>query len=247
MPFASSAPLPENLPFALRGERVETARLVSPADARRLRAARNVTGKPNADVLREFIGVASDGAERRATAIDFPVEMGAAEAQLYAAPFATLARAQLPLQSTGRNDALRNALARLERFLACPADETAPAFAWIEGDVLPDDSLVVWARDDDFSAGVLASRAFALWCAHCGDLLTALRSFPFPWLPATPLSSLSRTQEEQRFALSRAARSEDADAIDATVASAYGWPADLDDADLLARLATLHTGRLESR
>lgn len=247
MSSVSPAPLPENLPFAFRGERVETARLMSPTEAKRLRAARNATGKPNADVLREFIGVAGDGAERRATAIDFPAAMSAAESQLYAAPFTALARAGLPLHSPDRDDALRNALARLERFLACPADENEPAFAWIEGDVLPDDSLVVWARDDDFSAGVLASRAFALWCAHCSDLLAALRSFPFPWPPATLLSALSRAQEEQRFALSRAARREDADAIDAALASAYGWPTDLDDAALLARLVALHAERSQRR
>lgn len=244
MPSVPTAPLPENLPFAFRGEHVEAARLVSPAEAKRLRTARNVTGKPNADVLREFIGVASNGAERRATAIDFPVEMSLAEATLYAAPFTALTRAALPLHSPARDDALRNALARLERFLACPADETEPAFAWIEGDVLPDHSLAVWARDDDFSAGVLASRAFSLWCERDGDLLGALRSFPFPWPPAAPLSALSRAQEEQRFALSRAARSEDPDAIDAALAAAYGWPTDLDDADLLARLAALHAKRV---
>ncbi|MBI2513361.1 MAG: hypothetical protein HYV96_15390 [Opitutae bacterium] len=241
---AAPAPLAENEPFAFHGERVESARLVSPAEAKRLRAARNVTGKPNADVLREFIGIAPNGDERRATAIDFPSEMTAAEAQLYAAPFATLARVGATLHSAGRDGALRNALARLERFLACPADETEPTFAWIEGEVLPDDSLVVWARDDDFGAGALASRAFARWCGECrGDALSALRSFPFPWSPATPLSSLTRAQEEQRFALARAARAEDADAIEASLAAAYGWPTDLDDAELLARLTALHAQR----
>lgn len=239
----AAVPLLDNLPFAFRGERVAAARLVSPADSKRLRTARNATGKPNTDVLREFIGVDDGGAERRATAIDFSAAMTTAEAQLYAAPFAALAHACLPLHSPDRNDALRNALARLERFLACPADMTEPAFTWIEGDVLPDDSLVVWARDDDFSAGVLASHAFALWCSSRADMFSALRSFPFPWPPATPLSSLSRAQEEQRFALSRAARSEDADAIDATLAAVYGWPTDLDDADLLFRLAAMHAQR----
>lgn len=243
MPPVSYAPLSENLPFAFRGERVEGTRFVSAPEAKRLHAARNITGKPNADVLREFIGVDDTGAERRASAIDFPREMSTAEAQLYAGPFTTLTRARLPLHSPARNDALRNALARVERFLACPADETEPAFAWIEGDVLPDDSLVVWARDDDFSAGVLASRPFALWCGNCADVFSALRSFPFPWPPATPLSSLSRVQEEQRFTLSRAARSENADAIETALAAAYGWPTDLDDPDLFTRLTALHAER----
>jgi len=237
------APLPENLPFAFRGERIDPARVVQPAGLKRLRAARNATGKPNADVLREFIGVAPDGAERRLAVVDFPAAMSEAEAQLYAAPFAVLARSGTPLHSPSRNDDLRNALARLERFLAAPADEPDPAFAWIEGDVLPDDSLVVWARDDDFSAAVLASRHFALWSERRGDLLAALRSFPFPWPPATPLSSLSRAQEENRFALARASRSEDSDAIESALASAYGWPGDLSDDDMLARLDALHGAR----
>lgn len=240
---AAPPPLAENLPFAFRGERVDPARVISVAEAKRLRAARNATGKPNADVLREFIGAAPDGTERRVIAIDFPTEMTAGEARLYAAPFAALARNGAALHSPARDDALRNALARLERFLACPAGETEPAFAWIEGDVLPDESLVIWARDDDFSAGVLASRPFALWNEHCGGVLAALRSFPFPWPPATPLSSLSRAQEEQRFALARGARGEDSDAIESALAAAYGWSIDLDDAELLARLAALHASK----
>ncbi|MBX3738065.1 MAG: hypothetical protein KF715_15330 [Candidatus Didemnitutus sp.] len=239
----ASAPLSENLPFAFRGERVEAARVVAPSAAQRLRAARNATGKPNSDVLREFIGVASDRAERRLAVVDFPAAMSEAEAQLYAAPFAALARTGTPLHSPSRNDDLRNALARLERFLACPAADPEPAFAWIEGDVLPDNSLVVWARDDDFSAAVLASRAFALWSVRVGNPLAALRSFPFPWPPATALSALSRAQEEQRFALARAARSDDSDALEAALAAAYGWPADLADAELLARLDALHATR----
>lgn len=240
---AASASLAENLPFAFRGERLEPARIVTAADAKRLRAACNATGKLNADVLREFVGASPDGGERHAIAVDFPSGMTIAEAQLYAAPFAILAARDGALRNAGRDDALRNALARLERFLACPVDESEPAFAWIEGDVLPDDSLVVWARDDDFSAAVLASRAFALWCARTSGALTALRSFPFPWPPATPLSALTREQEEQRFALARAARSEDGDAIDAALAAAYGWPTDADDAELLARLSAAHAKR----
>lgn len=237
-------PLPENLPYAFRGERREAARIVTAAEAKRLRAARNATGKPNTDVLRDFFGLGPDGSERRESAVDFPAEMTEAEARLYAAPFAVLARAGLPLHHAGRDDALRNALARLDRYLACPAAAAEPSFAWIEGDVLPDDSLIVWARDDDYSAAVLASRAFTRWSQRCeGDLLAALRSFPFPWPPATALSSLSRAQEEQRFSLARAARSEDSDAIDSAMAAAYGWPAEFDDTELLARLAALHTAR----
>lgn len=241
------APLTENLPFAFAGERLEPARTLTHAAAQRLLAARNATGKPNHDVLRETIGLAPDGDERRRWIVDFPPEMSAAEAALYAAPFAALTRHQTTPANPHRDPALRTVLARLERFLTSPAATDEPAFLWIEGELLPDDSLVVWARDDDFSAGVLASSAFAQWCGAQTDVLAALRSFPFPWPPATPLSALSRLQEEHRFALARAARGEDSDAIDAALAAAYGWPANLDDTDLRARLAALHAQRLQSR
>lgn len=243
MPSADPAPLPGNAPFAFRGECVEPARILGAAAAQRLLAARNATGKPNADVLRQLVGVTPRGAERRRWMLDFSPEMSEPEARLYGAPFQTLAANGVPLHSAGRDDALRNALARTERFLAAPAAGAAPDFVWIEADVVPDDSLVVWARDDDFSAGVLASRAFALWSGRCRGVLAALRSFPFPWPPATPLSSLSRAQEEQRFALARAARAEDCEAIDTALAAAYGWPNDLDDDAVIARLSALHAVR----
>lgn len=229
------APRAENLPFAFRGEAVEPARVVTAAAARQLELARNPTGKANAEALREFVGVDAQGHERRRRVVDFPAHFSVAEAALYAAPFAMLSRAGLPPASAHRDDALRNALARLERFLAAPADGSAP-FAWIEGDVVPDDSLVVWARDDDFSAGVLASAAFSAWLEGAGDVFAALRSFPWPWPPATPLSALSRGQEEVRFDLARAARAEDTDAIDACVARAYGWTGELTDDEIVARL-----------
>jgi len=245
------APLPENLPFAFRGERIEPTRVLTPADAARQRAARNPTGKPNTDVLREFIGLTRAGTERRTWAVDFPDTMSAAEIALYFAPAALAKQRGFPPSSPHRNPELRAALAKVDRFLAAPADGAA-GFAWIEGDAVPDDSLIAWVRDDDFGAGVLASSAFELWLARCaGDLLGALQSFPFPWPPATPLSSLTRAQEDHYFAVARAARAEDPEAIDRAVAQAYGWDAlndstDLDSAaarEIAARLAALHAER----
>lgn len=242
----AAAPLPENLPFAFRGEALDPARLLPVAALRRLRTARNPTGKPNADVLRDFTGVAADGTELRRTAVDFPAEISPAETLLYQEPAAWLARRGAPAASPHADPALRAALARLERFLAAPADASA-GFDWIEGDVLPDDSLVVWARDDDAGAAVLASSAFGLWLETAPDLLAALRSFPFPWPPATPLGALSREQEENYFALARAARTGDGSAIDAAALAAYGLPASLEADELLAHLRGLHHSRSGGR
>lgn len=243
MSVAAPAPLRANCAYAFRGEQLAPARRLSAATVRRLQAARNATGKPNHEVLREFLHVTAEGEVGRATAIDFPSYMSAAEAALYVAPFATLQELRLPVHAPGINEPLRQALARVDRFLATPAAQLSPAFDWVEGEVIPDDSLVVWARDDDFSAGVLASRAFAIWCELCPDVLSALRAYPFPWEPGTALSALSRAQEDQHFALARAARAEDDDAILTALAAAYGWPMDLTDEEMLPRLCALHAQR----
>jgi hypothetical protein len=57
------------------------------------------------------------------------------------------------------------------------------------------------------------------------------------------LSGLSAAQEEQRHAVAIAVRAANPDQINAAVAAAYGWPADLTDDDLLLRLADLNRQR----
>jgi hypothetical protein len=236
---AAPAPLAENLPFAFRGERADPRAVIDAARARRWLSARNPTGVSNADVLRQTVGVAATGRRRLRWLVDFSLPDAGERKELYVAPHAAIAEFQL---TANPDRELRNAVARIDRYLAAPADG-AREFDWFDSELLPDDSLVVWARDDDFSEAVLASRAFGAWCEHCGDLLAALRSFPFPWPPAKPLSSLTRAQEDLRFALSRAARGGDAGALESALAEAYGWPPSLDGGELLARLLALHATR----
>jgi len=141
---------------------------------------------------------------------------------------------------------LRATLARRERFLATPVGADPPAFVWFDSTIIPDDTLIAVARDDDFTHGILQSRAFSLWWRRVHSRRTptlALKSFPFPWPPATGLSALTAAQEEHRHAIARAARGTDPDQLNAAVAAAYGWPADLADDDLLTRLLELNRAR----
>ncbi|MBI2516564.1 MAG: hypothetical protein HYV95_06570 [Opitutae bacterium] len=241
-----TASLPENTGLAFRGEAAWAPAALTGREAAALRRARNPTGRPNDDVLRRHVGV-SAGREVHRWQIDFPAHFTAQEAALYEKPFARLtARAGDGWRNPHANAALRAAVARLERYLATPADAEEPAFVWLDVADLPDDSLLIVARDDDFTQGVLDSRAFAVWWRECPAARTPTRfveTFPFPWPPHTPLGSLTRAQEEHRHAVARAARNGDAEALDAAVAVAYGWPADLGDGELLARLRELHTQR----
>lgn len=247
MPPATPAPLPANRGLAFTGERIRREAVVPASRVRALLAARNPHGKPNADVLRRVIG--ADAMER--WIVDFPADMSAAEAMLYEAPVAWLrARSEGRPADFWRNPheqpALRAALARRTRALAAPRD-AAPEWAWIDAESLPDDSLLMVARDDDFTHGVLASQWFRAWWEKFHDPAAPERvvnAFPFPWV-FDETSKLSRAQDEALFAVNRAARAGNQDAIDAAVAQAYGWaqpPAD--DEEALARLLALHAERL---
>ena len=251
MPHPSARPLPENAGLALAGERVALTASIPPKMAAQMLGTRNRHGKSNADVLRQLVTAADPRRPGLHWQIDFPSTMGEQEASLYEHPFHHLYRTLKPTRhgwwvNPHADTRLRAALARRERYLATPVSADPPAFQWFESSIIPDDTLVAVARDDDFTHGVLSSRAFALWWRHVHSRRTpelAVNSFPFPWPPATALSSLTAAQEEQRFALARAARGTDAAALNAAVAAAYGWPADLPDADLLARLQDLNRAR----
>ena len=231
------AALAENAGLAFRGEIAWAPALLTEHDAQRLLAVANTCGRPNADVLRRRLAVV-DGEPAESWQIDFPAHFTDQEAALYEQPFALLQQRAGLWTNPHAAPALRRALARVSRWLALPADAESPDWRWIEDDLLPDASLLVVARDDDFTHGVLSSHAFALWWAqlHRQPVL-AVESFPFPWPPATPLSVLSKTQEEQRHAIARAARSGDAAQLNAAVHAAYGWPVDLTDGELLSMLA----------
>lgn len=241
----STASLPENAGIAFRGEPAWAPAGLTGREAAALRRARNPTGRPNDDVLRRHVGFVA-GRETSRWQVDFPAHFTAQEAALYEKPFARLSSRADGWRNPHANTALRAAVARLERYLATPIAADEPAFVWLETDALPDDSLLIVARDDDFAQGMLDSRAFAVWWRAIHTDRTPTRvvdSFPFPWPPHMPLGSLTRTQEEHRHAIARATRSGDAEALAAAVAAAYGWPADLDDGEWFARLRGWHAQR----
>lgn len=236
--------LPENAGIAFLGEPGWRPALLTEREARKLISTPNACGRPNVDVLRRWLAVV-DGAPAERWQIDFPAHFTIQEAMLYEQPFTRL---QNRSPDTWRNPHaspdLRRALARVSRYLAMPADASIPDWRWIEEDLLPDAALLVVARDDDFTHGVLSSQVFARWW-HCyqNQPLSAVESFPFPWAPGTALSALTKAQEEQRHAVARAARSGIVDQLNAAISAAYGWPAELDEARQVESLARLNRNR----
>ncbi|MBI2814268.1 MAG: hypothetical protein HYX71_08280 [Opitutae bacterium] len=251
MPHPAPRPLPENAGLVHAGERVALTASIPPKMAERMLGTRNPHGKSNADVLRR-LATATD--PRRPVIhwlIDFPAHMGEHEASLYEHPFHQLFRAMRPTRdrwwmNPHADERLRAALAKRERYLATPVGAEPPVWMWFESSIIPDDTLLAVARDDDFTHGILSARPFAVWWRQFHSRRTptlAVNSYPFPWPPGTGLNALTAAQEEHRHAVAKAIRSGDPETLNAAVAAAYGWPADPDDDTLLVRLGELNRAR----
>lgn len=244
---APSESLPENTGLAFTGETEWSPALITAQQAETLAATRNPAGRPNSDVLRSFVGKTKRHL-REHWQIDFPAHYREQEAALHEKPFALLGK-NVSIKSGSwwinphAQPPLRHALARLDRFLATALDSPKPSWSWFESEHLPDASLLVVTRDDDFTHAVLQSSAFtAWWHAHFLKIAPAqiIKSFPFPWPPATALGSLTKAQQEIRSSAARAVITGDAEQINSTVAAAYGWPSNWEEGEILARLIELH-------
>ena len=253
MALARPASLAENAGLAFFGETLWEPAQLTVRQAKSFLAAQNPTGRPNADVIRRLVGIKS-GKVVEYTQIDFPAHFHEQEAGLYLKPASHLqAKQDDPSASwwlnPHANSALRTAIARLDRYLATPLSAEMPAWDWIDSECLPTASLLAVARDDDFAHGVLQSRFFKIWWDVWTPQLSPceiMESLPFPWPPTTLLSALTRTQEDYRLAIARAARSGAQDQLDDAVAAAYAESNETTDEQVIVRLENLNRQRAVS-
>ena len=275
---------------------------ISGAEANRLLPQPNPHGKPNSDVIKRWMnGRDLNQTSRDMWIIDFGIDMPEAEAALYEAPFEYVVSHVKPVRDKNRDNRLREIwwlhgrpriemrreLNGLRRYIGTSMVSKHRIFAFIDGDVLPDGTIVVIARDDDYTFGILSSHIHTTWAMSIGTQLeerprytptTCVETFPFP-----------HPTDEQRAAIAAAAKrldelrrnwlhpsaadipGDDADveaelrkrtltalynanptwlqnahaALDAAVAAAYGWDADMDDQEILRRLLELNLQRHE--
>jgi len=286
----------------------------------------NPNGMPNSKVLSPWAN-GRDVTDRNEGywIVDFGTDMGQAEASLFDAPFRhTLLHVEPTRRALRRKNhrerwwihqearpGLRRAISSLRRFIVTPRVATHRMFVWMPRGVLPDSRLVVVARDDDASFGVLHSRFHELWSLKLGGMhgvgndpqytpTLGFVTFPFPegLTPNIPASAYA--DDPRAIAIAEAARElnekreawlnppewvdrvpevvpgypdrllpkneEAAKALkertltklynerpawldhlhkrlDAAVAAAYGWPADLSDEEILERLFALNQER----
>ena len=205
-----------------------------PGDAARqmLRQPMNVNGRPNSDVIVPWVnGMDIARRPRGMFIIDFGATMPEAEAADYEAPFARIEEDVRPVRAKNNRKAyrehwwlhaeprpaLRSVLAPLSRFIVTPRVAKHRLFVWFSVPTLPDSATIAIARDDDYTFGVLHSRAHEWWSLHMCTWLgvgndprytptTTFETFPFPWPLDTPEASLTAEQRAHRDAIAAAAR-----------------------------------------
>ncbi len=202
--LTGAARLPENLGIAFMGDTKGGPFDVSESVALNLIDQPNPDGRKNRDVVRPRVNGKDITSRPSGTwIIDFGVDISVVESALYEAPFEYVnthvrpSRVGSKRQIYAKNwwlhmeprPGMRQALRDLERYIATPTTAKHRLFTWLSAEVLPDHSLIVVARDDDYTFGVLHSRVHEMWALNMGTQLetrprytptTCFETFPFP-------------------------------------------------------------------
>jgi type II restriction/modification system DNA methylase subunit YeeA len=319
-------PLAENAGMSFQGSQKIGAFDIPGDLARQWLPSPNPHGRPNSDVLKpSWNGLDVTRRPRDGWIIDFGVGVTEAQAALYEKPFDHVVRHVKPEREKNNREvyrrywwrhgeprvAMRAALKSLPRYIATPHVAKHRLFVWLPTNVLPDKMLIVIARDDDTTFGILQSRFHELWALRLCTWLgvgndprytptTTFETFPFPEGLTPDLPAADYAADPRAQAIAQAARRlnelrenwlnppewvrrvpevvpgypdrllpvDDRAAallkkrtltnlynerpawlanahcdLDAAVAAAYGWPADLSDDEILRRLLTLNRER----
>ena len=195
-----------------------------------LREPTNPNGRPNSDVLRPWVN-GMDLTRRPAGKwiVDFGWSMGQEEAALYEAPFQHAKEHVYPMRERNRREAYRihwwrhveprpgmwEALDSLSRYIATPTVAKHRLFAWLDARICPDHQLIVIARDDDTTFGILHSRFHEAWSLRLGTSLedrprytptTTFETFPFPKGLSPDIPASDYANDPRAIAIAEAAR-----------------------------------------
>ena len=286
----------------------------------------NPNGRPNSEVLKPYWnGLDLTRRPRDYWLLDIPLNMAEADVALYEQPYEYALRHIKPTRVGKREKRanelwwehywprpeMRRKIASLRRYIVSPEVAKHRLFAWLSAPNLPDKNLVVIARDDDTTFGILHSRFHEAWALRLCTFLgvgndprytpsTTFETFPFPdgLTPDVPAAAYADDPRAQAIAAAAARldqlrrnwlnppdlveevpevvagfpprllpRDEAAAkelkkrtltnlynarpawlaqahaALDAAVAAAYGWPADIGEDEALARLLDLNRQR----
>jgi len=195
-----------------------------------LRLPANPNGRPNADVLKPWMN-GMDVTRRPAGKwiIDFGHDMTETEAALYEAPFGHVHDVVKPARDRNNRKELRKnwwqhdrsgqtlfkRLESLPRYIATARVAKHRLFVWLDSRILPDGQLIVIARDDDVTFGILHSRFHEAWSLRLGTSLedrprytptTTFETFPFPAGLSPDISAADYADDPRAVAIAEAAR-----------------------------------------
>ena len=322
--LTSANPLKRNKGISFQGD-IKRGSFDIPGDLARqwLRLPANPNGRTNTDVLKPWMnGMDLTRRPRDMWIVDFGDTMSESEAALYEDPFSYIHECVKPMRQGNREKTSRDfwfrhwnprpamweALNGLSRYIATPTVSKHRLFVWLDLSICPDHQLIVVARDDDTTLGILHSRFHEAWslrlCTWVGvgndpryTPTTTLETYPFPkglsldvpaadykddpravviaeaarrlvelrdrWLnppewvewvdepvPGYPKRPVPRDETSARELKKRTLTNlyntrpqwlADAHAeLDAAVAAAYGWPADISEGEALGELLKMN-------
>ncbi len=278
--------LPQNAGICFEGVKKGGPFDLTPEQAATMLADSNPNGKPNSDVVKRYvIGRDLNGKPQERWLIDFGA-MPESDAQLYDLPYQHCLYTVQPTRANNREKRLRErwwqhrrsgddvkgAIAPLNRYIGTCQVSKHRCFQFIDAAIIPDTTIDIFGREDDYFLGILESRFHKVWVAATGTQLREKESgrryiisecfekFPFPSPTESQrqaVTQTARTLDEQRRNVCRPngiyrrsmtslynenppwLRTAHAE-LDAAVADAYGWPADLADGEILKRLLALN-------
>ena len=326
--LTQAKPLAENAGVSFQGSQKIGAFDIPGDLARQWLPLPNPHGRPNSDVLKpSWNGLDVTRRPRDGWIIDFGLDMTDVQAALYERPFDHVVRYVKPEREKNADPPvkrywwrhgrprieMRTALKPLSHYIATPHVAKHRLFVWLPASVLPDKMLIVIARSDDTTFGILHSRFHEVWALRLGTSLggtprytptTTFETFPFPEGLTPNLPAADYAADPRAQAIAQAARrlnelrenwlnppewirrvpevvpgypdrslpvDEKAAALlekrtlthlynerpawlvnahrdlDAAVAAAYGWPADLSEEQMLRRLLELNRSRAGRR
>ena len=200
-----ATPLPENRGQSFVGIQKTGSFNISGEQARRyLFSPINPNGLPNSTIIKPYWnGIDLTRRPQDIWLIDFPSDYDEGTASLFEGPFLHLQTENKPARASNKIDWLRDnwwllwrprpdmraACDGLQRFIVTPEVSKHRVFAWMPKPRLPDKNLMVIARDDDTTFGILHSRFHELWSLRMGTSLedrprytpsTTFETFPFP-------------------------------------------------------------------
>ena len=225
--------IPTNIGVAFMGD-AKSGAFDVPGDLARewLGLPANPNGRPNADVLKPWVN-GMDLTRRPAGKwiVDFGWEMSEADAALYEAPFGYVREHVWPKRQRNRAVSVKRlwwrherprpemwkALDGLPRFLATPTVSKHRLFVWLDAGVCPDHQLIVIARDDHTTIGILHSRFHEVWSLRLGTWLgkgndprytptTTFETFPFPDGLSPDIPAADYADDPRAIAIADAAR-----------------------------------------